>query len=374
MHFASSLLHLWLEQGFKSSVGASPGISVGSGQTLIMATGTGPKGEAELSRELQEKGWYNIKTLVGAHKGLNCNLGTCGQKTCIICMGIDAYKKYWEPVVQSIGTMVPQIAGSYKDPIYTLVKYDGTNIVTFINKWCEMLWTRADFRKQLSHAGFIYLEPETIIRDLLGSNAGNALELMEAKAMEGKIRFARAHYDMGNAFYGKWLQEQGLRQSMGEVKAGDMVEALLSFNWWQERAGQRLDMMGNKALFRQELQNMLLEANLRYQGEEPEMDRMGCIWNPDKDDQGAGTPGGSPAASAEEQKEGRTMLLGGGRLAAHVEKEQETTGTGIAGSTISGFQGEKATEMERVLKTVLETMAKKEGKQILQQPARSRST
>ena len=36
--------------------------------------------------------------------------------------GIDAYKKYWEPVVQSIGTMIPQIAGSYKDPVYTLVR------------------------------------------------------------------------------------------------------------------------------------------------------------------------------------------------------------------------------------------------------------
>ena len=35
------------------------------------------------------------------------------------------------------------------------------------------------------------------------------MEMMEAKAVEGKIRFVRAHYDMGNGFYGKWLQEQG---------------------------------------------------------------------------------------------------------------------------------------------------------------------
>ena len=283
-------------------------------------------------------------------------------------MSCDAFKKYWEPVVQSVTTTVPQIVGSYKDPIYTLVKYDGNNIVTFIQRWCEMLWAKAEFRKRLSGAGFVYLEPEAIISDLLGSNAGISLEMMEAKSLEGKIRFVRAHHDMGNGFYGKWLQEQGLRQSMGEVKAGDMVEALLSFNWWQERAGQRLDMMGNMSLFHQELQKMLLTAKARYQEEEPGSDKPGFIWSSDKDEQEEGTPGGSPAGSAEEQKGGKTMQRDGGRPAGQAEKEQENKGTGSDGSTTGGYQVGTPTDMEKVVKTVLESMAKKEGKQSIQQP------
>ena len=235
-----------------------------------MATGAGLKSEEELSRELQEKRWYNIKTLVETHAAaeaaeeLSCNFGTCGQKTCILCMGNEAYKSYWEPVVQSIGTMVPQIAESYKDPNYPLVRYDGTNMGTFINKWCEILRDKADFRKQLSYAGFIYLEPETIIRDIWEANGENVLELKEVKALEGTIRYVREHCDMGNAFYARWVQEQGLRQSLNEVKAGDMVEALLSLSWWQEQAGRRLDMMGNMEFFHQELQAVLQEAHLRY--------------------------------------------------------------------------------------------------------------
>ena len=228
-------MHLLWEMGSGSLAGAKPDFIFGQG--LIMAAAAGLRSEVELS--MQTKGWYNIKTLVGTHKGMNCDRGTCGLKTCIICMSCDAFKKYWEAVVQTVTTTVPQIVGSYKDPTYTLIKYDGTNIVTFIQRWCEMLWAKAEFRKRLSGAGFVYLEPEAIISDLLGSNAGISLEMMDAKSLEGKIRFVRAHYDMGNGFYGKWLQEQGLRQTMGEVKAGDMVEALLSFNWWQERAGQR---------------------------------------------------------------------------------------------------------------------------------------
>ena len=55
-----------------------------------MATGAGLKSEAEISMELQEKGWYNINTLVEAHAAgtsisvdqaaeeFNCNFGTCG--------------------------------------------------------------------------------------------------------------------------------------------------------------------------------------------------------------------------------------------------------------------------------------------------------
>jgi len=265
-----------------------------------MATGAGLKSEAELSMELQEKGWYNIKTLVETHAAgacifvhlaaeeLNCNFGTCGQKTCILCMGNEAFKRYWEPVVQSTGTMVPQIAESYKDQNYSLVRYDGNNMGTFINKWCEMLRDKAEFRKQLSHAGFIYLQPETIIRDVWGSNGEIVLELKEVKALEGTIKYVRGHCDMGNAFYARWLQEQGLRQSLNEVKAGDMVEALLSLSWWQEQAEQRLDMMGNMEFFHQELQAELQGAHLKYlfemegattaaggtEEEEPDMDRL----------------------------------------------------------------------------------------------------
>jgi len=245
-----------------------------------MVTGAGLKSEAELSTELQEKGWHNIKKMLETYaegaesEDLNCNFATCGQKTCILCMGIDARKRYWEPLGHSIGTTVTQIAEAYEEQDYDLVRYDGNNFGNFINKWCEMLRYNAMFRKQLSHAGFIFSEPQTIIRDLLGENQGTVLELMEVKAVEGRIRFVRAHYDMGNSVYGRWLQEQGLRQAMGETKAGDMVEALLSFNWWQERAESRLDMMGNMAFFHRELQEMLQGANLRYQAEEQDTSKM----------------------------------------------------------------------------------------------------
>ena len=181
--------------------------------------------------------------------------------------------------------------------------------------------------------------------------------MMEAKAVEGKIRFVRAHYDMGNGFYGKWLQEQGLRQTMGEVKAGDMVEVLLSFNWWQERAGQRLDMMGNMAFFHQELQKMLLTAKARYQEEEPGSDKIGFIWSSDKDEQEEGSPGGSLAGSTEEQNKGKTMMREGLRPPG-AEKEQENKGTGSDGSATQRYQVGTPTDMERVLKTVLESMAK----------------
>ena len=72
-----------------------------------MATGAGFKSEAEISMELQEKGWYNIKTLVEAHaagtsisvdqaaEDFNCNFGTCGKTTCILCMGNEDFKRYW---------------------------------------------------------------------------------------------------------------------------------------------------------------------------------------------------------------------------------------------------------------------------------------
>ena len=203
-------------------------------------------------------------------------------------MGNEDFKRYWEPVVQSIGTMVTQIAESYQNQNYALVRYDGNNIVGFINKWCELLGVKADFRKQLSYAGFIYLEPETMFKDVWGSSADTILELKEVKALEGTIKYVRKHCDMGNAFYARWLQEQGLRQSLNQVKAGDMVEALLSLSWWQEQAEQRLDMMGNMEFFHQELQAELQGAHLKYlfemegattaaggtEEEEPDMDRL----------------------------------------------------------------------------------------------------
>ena len=91
------------------------------------------------------------------------------------------------------------------------------------------------------------------------------LELMERKRADGTtISFVRGHYDMGNAIYGMWLQDMGYCLSMKEDKAGDMVEALLSFNWWQERSLTQLQEMGDMATFHKEVQGQHENVNAAH--------------------------------------------------------------------------------------------------------------
>ena len=53
---------------------------------------------------------------------------------------------------------------------------------------------------------------------------------------------------MGNAVYAQFLEEP--RSNMEEDKAADVVEALLSLQWFQERAiNLRLDLLGDMTGF-----------------------------------------------------------------------------------------------------------------------------
>ena len=62
---------------------------------------------------------------------------------------------------------------------------------------------------------------------------------------------------MGKACYDRWLQEMGQTVAMGPENEGNMVEALLAFNWVQERAAGQLEEMGDMVEFHQKLQEEL---------------------------------------------------------------------------------------------------------------------
>ena len=56
----------------------------------------------------------------------------------------------------------------------------------------------------------------------------------ELRKLEGKV-YIRGHYDMGNALYATYMENKWLKGCLGDEKAGDVVEALLALQWFQER-------------------------------------------------------------------------------------------------------------------------------------------
>ena len=57
----------------------------------------------------------------------------------------------------------------------------------------------------------------------------------------------------------------GQQVAAGLENEGDMVEALLAFNWWQERASGQLQEMGDMADFHKRNQEELEESKERYE-------------------------------------------------------------------------------------------------------------
>ena len=74
--------------------------------------------------------------------------------------------------------------------------------------------------------------------------------------IRGKLH-VRGHYDRGNALYATYMEEKGLIRQLEDEKAGDVVEALLSLQWFQERGEGKLDRLGDMAHFHKMLQEEL---------------------------------------------------------------------------------------------------------------------
>ena len=55
----------------------------------------------------------------------------------------------------------------------------------------------------------------------------------------------------------------GQQVAVGLENEGDMVEALLAFNWWQERVAGQLQEMGDMADFHKQIQEELEESKER---------------------------------------------------------------------------------------------------------------
>ena len=84
----------------------------------------------------------------------------------------------------------------------------------------------------------------------------------ELNKINGKI-YIRGHCDMGEALYASYMADKGLKGNMGEDKAGDVVEGMLSLQWFQERGGGKLDRLGDMAIFHKMLQEELNQTTLR---------------------------------------------------------------------------------------------------------------